>query len=199
MHPAWHSPYPHALRQILAAGRQLPGRLQCPDQGVMQLLFMISANLVQAHSSDQAPVQVMWAPIEFGAVLAVAAASGNVTMWQQQPAIAHPPSAKARQPRRPVQGSWEKRASFSIPSGVRDLAFAPAQNGNPQLAVACQSGLVRQEARTRGLLWPEQACSGAACRCCLCTGHLAKAQTCFNTLQALRGISKIGCCVLGAN
>ena len=88
-------------------------------------------------------MQVVWAPIEFGAVLAVAAASGNVTMWQQQPATAHSPSAKAEQPWEPVQGSWEKRASFSMPGGVKDLSFAPAQNGNPQLAVACQSGLVR--------------------------------------------------------
>ena len=88
-------------------------------------------------------MQLVWAPIEFGPVLAVAAASGNVTIWQQRPATAHPPSAKAEQPRQPVQSSWEKRASFSIPGGVKDLSLAPAQNGNPQLAVACQSGLVR--------------------------------------------------------
>ena len=110
----------------------------------MQLVVTIRAHLCRhTFLADCSPVQVVWAPIEFGAVLAVAAASGNVTMWQQQFALAHPPSAKAQQPRQPVQGSWEKRASFSMPGGVRDLAFAPAQNGNPQLAVACHSGLVR--------------------------------------------------------
>lgn len=139
---------------------------------------------MQAHCSDQAVVQVVWAPIEFGAVLAVAAASGNVTMWQQQPAIAPLPSARAQQPRQPAQGSWEERASFSIPGGVKDLAFAPAQSGNPQLAVACHSGLVRY-ALTGGLLWPELAGSGAAFACCLCAGHRAQAHACCsNTLQA---------------
>ena len=103
---------------------------------------------MQAHGSDQAQVQVVWAPIEFGAVLAVAAATGNVTMWQQQPAFEHRPSASAQQPQQPVPGSWERRACFSIPGGVRDLGFAPDQNGNHQLAVACQSGLVRLASET---------------------------------------------------